>query len=266
VIGVFMFGGWECSVYLAEEQTEARHDPGRAGIIAVIFCTVWFIFLIMAIQAIAPVDALVKHQANLIAYAAGQAASGPLAALVSLAVLSSVVAVVQSQLQNFSRIGFGLAREGLLPSWMARLSQAQTPWIGLILASVFPVVLLIAYLANGTAAQALTLVTGTAGILYIVLYVAAALACVWYYRRTLTRSAGQLVSAGILPLIGAAVLIFALIAAIPNTAVGTLIPAAIFVLIGIPIAYFIKVRTRAPFFDQKPVVAELNEPADAAAR
>src|SRR5579862_1244686 len=42
VLGVFMFGGWEASVYLSEEGTDVRRNPGRAGIISVVFCIVWF--------------------------------------------------------------------------------------------------------------------------------------------------------------------------------------------------------------------------------
>jgi len=263
VIGVFMFGGWESAVYLAEEQ-ETHRDPGRAGIISVIFCTVWFAILISIIQAIAPADQLVKNSANVIAYAANLVLPGPLAALVSLAVLMSVVGVTQSQLQVFSRVGFGLAREGLLPKALTRLTQAQTPWIGLATAAVIPIALLIIYLANASVAQALLLVTGTAGILYIALYVAGGVACTWYYRRILARSFASLMYAGILPTIGVLILLFVLVEAIPTTPLGTLIPAAVFVFIGIPVAWLVRISTHAKFFDIKPEVAT-EEPGVATA-
>jgi amino acid transporter len=263
VIGVFMFGGWESAVYLAEEQ-EAHRDPGRAGIISVIFCTVWFALMIAIIQGIAPADQLVKNSANVIAYAANVVFSGPLAAIVSLAVLMSVVGVTQSQLQVFSRVGFGLAREGLLPKALTRLTQAQTPWVGLATASVIPIALLVIYLANASVAQALILVTGTAGILYIALYVAGGVACTWYYRRILSRSFASLMYAGILPTVGVLILLFALVAAIPTTPLGTLIPAAVFVFIGIPVAWLVRRSSHAAFFDIKPEVAT-EEPSAAAA-
>jgi len=263
VIGVFMFGGWESAVYLAEEQ-ETHRDPGRAGIISVIFCTVRFEILIAIIQAIAPADQLVKNSANVIAYAANQVLPGPLAALVSLAVLMSVVGVTQSQLQVFSRVGFGLAREGLLPKALTRLTQAQTPWIGLATAAVIPIVLLVIYLANASVAQALSLVTATAGILYIALYVAGGVACTWYYRRILSRGFASLMYAGILPTVGVLILLFVLVEAIPTTPLGTLIPAAVFVFIGIPVAWLVRITTHAKFFDIKPEVAT-EEPSAAAA-
>ncbi len=258
-IAVFAFGGWESAVYLAEEQQDAHRHPGRAGILAAAFCTVWFVFLFMVIEAIAPTKDLVAHQANVIAYAASVVMPAPWPDIVSLAVLSSVVAVVQSQLQVFSRLGFGLAREGLLPKKLSELSGSRTPWVGLIVAAVIPVVMLGVYLANQSAAQVLTLVSGTAGILYLAMYVVAALACMWYFRRTLSQGGSHLFYAGILPAIGVVILLVALGAAIPTTPVGTLIPAIIFVFAGIPIAYWIKAATHSPFFDQKPSVAAASD-------
>jgi amino acid transporter len=143
VLGVFMFGGWEASVYLAEEGTDVRRNPGRAGIISVVFCIIWFVLLTMAIQASAPAQVLVAHAGNIIAYSASVIWPKPWSSIVSLAVLSSVVAVVQSQLQNFSRMSFGLSREGLLPKWLGRLSRHRTPALGLTVAAVIPVAALI---------------------------------------------------------------------------------------------------------------------------
>jgi amino acid transporter len=249
-----MFGGWEASVYLAEEGTDVRRNPGRAGIISVVFCIVWFVILTMAIQASAPAKVLVAHASNIIAYSATVIWPKPWSSIVSLAVLSSVVAVVQSQLQNFSRMSFGLSRDGLLPKWLGRLTRHRTPALGLALAAAIPVAALIIYLANTSAGTTIGLVSGTAGFLYIVIYVAGAIACIWYYRRTLMRSLRQFILAGLLPFIGGAALVYGAITAFPTTAHGTLYPfIAMFVLI-FPAAWLVKYFTRAPFFSA-PVIA-----------
>src|SRR5579875_1015123 len=238
-IAVFAFGGWESAVYLAEETTDSARHPGRAGVFTAAFCTLWFLFLFLIIDAIAPIKDLVAHQANVIAYAASLVLPQPWPTIVSLAVLSSVVAVVQSQLQVFSRMSFGLARDGLLSRAFTRISRTRVPWVGLVVSAIIPVVLLAVYLLNSSAAQVLTLVTGSAGILYLAMYVVGAIACMWYFRRAIVKRLNHLIFAGILPAIGVIVLLVALFAAIPTTAVGTLIPAAIFVFVGIPIAYWI---------------------------
>jgi ACR3 family arsenite efflux pump ArsB len=83
------------------------------------------------------------------------------------------------------------------------------------------------------------------------MYVAGGLACVWYYRKTLLQSVGRFIYAGLLPTLGVLILLGALIKAIPTTPIGTLIPAAVFVLIGLPIAYIIKRTSHTNFFEVK---------------
>ncbi|HEY6275862.1 MAG TPA: APC family permease [Streptosporangiaceae bacterium] len=261
VLGVFMFGGWEASVYLAEEGTDVRRNPGRAGIISVVFCIIWFVILTMAIQASAPAKLLIAHAGNIIAYSASVIWPKPWSSIVSLAVLSSVVAVVQSQLQNFSRMSFGLSREGLLPKWLGRLSRHRTPALGLTIAAIIPVAALIIYLANASAGKTIGLVSGTAGFLYIVIYVAGAIACIWYYRRTLTSSVRQFMLAGVLPFLGGAGLVYAAIVAFPTTPHETLYPFIVMFVLIFPAAWLVKYFTRAPFFAVPVIVADANSSA-----
>jgi len=262
VIGVFMYGGWEASVYLAEEGTDVKRNPGRAGIISVVFCIVWFCILTEAIEAIAPAKDLVANAGNIIAYSASVIWPKPWSSIVSLAVLSSVVAVTQSQLQNFSRVSFGLSRDGLLPKWLGLLSRHRTPAYALIFSAVIPVAALILYLANASAGKTIGLISGTAGLLYIVLYVGGAIACIWYYRRTLLASARQFILAGLLPLIGGAMLVYAAITAFPTTPDGTLIPFIVMFVAVLPAAWLVKYFTKAPFFSLPTLVAGEPEPPD----
>lgn len=262
VIGVFMYGGWEASVYLAEEGTDARRNPGRAGIISVVFCTIWFLIVIEAIEAIAPAKDMVAHSGNIIAYSASVIWPKPWSSLVSLAVLSSVVAVTQSQLQNFSRMSFGLARDRLWPAWLGRLGRHRTPANALIVAAIVPVAALIVYLANTSAGTAIGLVSGTAGLLYIVLYVGGAVACTWYYRRALTASLRQFILAGVLPFLGGAMLVYAAITAFPTTPDGTLIPFIVMLVAVLPVAWLVKRFSNATFFSLPVLAASRSgEPA-----
>jgi len=260
VITVFMFGGWEAAVYLGEEQRQAHRDPGRSAIICVIFCTVWFVFLIWGVQGVASSKDLVGHSSNILAFAAGQVVPHPWDAVVSLAVLSSLIAVVQAQLNAWSRVAFGMAREGVLPSPFAKLAKSLTPWFGLVFAAAIPMVLLIFYLANSAIAGVLAAVTATAGYLYAMLYIVVALACIWYYRRTLGKSSSQLLYAGILPAICALFLIYCVIAGLIAAPSNILIPTLIFILIGIPAAFVaVAVTSRSDFWHGKSIAAE---PAD----
>ncbi len=259
VIAVFMFGGWEAAVYLGEEQKSAHRDPGRSAIICVVFCTVWFIFLIWGVQGLASSKDLVAHSGNLLAYAAAIVLPHPLDVFVSLAVIASLVAVVQAQLNAWSRVAFGMARESLLPRVFAKLTKAQTPWVGLVVAASIPMVLFIFYLANSAVATVLVAVTSTAGYLYAVLYIIVALVCVWYYRRTLGDSTSQLFYAGILPMAGAIFLIYIVAAGLISAPANIQIPTVIFILIGIPAALIARAVSKSDFWTIKPIAAAPGE-------
>jgi amino acid transporter len=256
VIAVFMFGGWEAAVYLGEEQKSAHRDPGRSAIFCVIFCTVWFIFLIWGVQGLASSKDLVANSGNLLAYSAAIVLPHPWDTFVSLAVISSLIAVVQSQLNAWSRVAFGMAREGVIPRAFAKLTKAQTPWVGLVVAAAIPMILFIFYLANSAIAAVLVAVTSTAGYLYAVLYIIVALVCVWYYRRTLRDSTSQLFYAGILPLVGAIFLIFIVVDGLISAPSNIQIPTVIFILVGIPAALIALAVTKSDFWKSKPIAAE----------
>ncbi len=259
VITVFMFGGWEAAVYLGEEQREAHRDPGRSAIICVIFCTIWFVFLIFGVQGLASSKDLVDHSGNILAYAAGIVVPHPWDVVVTLAVLSSLIAVVQAQLNAWSRVAFGMAREGVLPKAFAKLSGGATPWVGLVVAAAIPMFLLAFYLANSAIAGVLVAVTSTAGYLYAALYIVVALVCVWYYRRTLRDSLSQLFYAGILPLVGAIFLIYVVAAGLLAAPANIQIPTLIFIFIGIPLALIARAVTKSDFWGHKSIAAEASE-------
>ena len=256
VVAVFMYGGWEASVYLAEEATDTKRNPGRAGIISVVFCIFWLTTLSLAIQGIAPLETLIAHSGNIVAFSASVIWPPWAVDVVSLAVLSSVVAVTQSQLQNFSRISYGLSREKLLPEWIGVLGKHRTPSRALILAAIIPVVTLIVYMTNTSAGNAIALISGMAGLFYIFLYVIGAAACIWFYRRTLLKSPKQFVVAGLLPAIGAVGLLYAAFIAWPSLADWTRYPFLAAMILIWPAAWLVKRRTAAPFFDLPVMVAD----------
>jgi hypothetical protein len=122
------------------------------------------------------------------------------------------------------------------------------------------VVLLIAYLSSTSAGSAIGLISGTAGLMYVVLYVAGAIACIWFYRRTLLGSAKQFIVAGLLPFIGGAGLLFAAYHALPTLPHWTLYPFIVMFVAIWPAAWIVKLVTRAPFFDMPVVSAGADEP------
>jgi amino acid transporter len=127
----------------------------------------------------------------------------PWARLLPVAVFSAVFATTQLQLAESARIAYAMGRDRLLPGALGMVHRAfRTPWVATIVLGAIPPIFLIPYLLNSTATTAIGWAISADGMLYLVMYFAVAVACVWYYRKVLTTSTGNLLLTGVAPLVG----------------------------------------------------------------
>ena len=110
VLGVFTLGGWENPIYLAEEQRNARRDPGRAAYLGIIWGAIFIAFLLFAFQSAAPASEMVKHGGNVLGFATGLVLPQPWPTLIDLALISSLVGGIQATASDGARTAFGMAR------------------------------------------------------------------------------------------------------------------------------------------------------------
>jgi len=71
---------------------------------------------------------------------------------------------------------------------------------------------------------------------------------IWYYRSALFRDAREFALGLLLPLVGAATLVYVIVKSMPGTPVPVRIIALVLFLAGTPLALLSKAITRAPFF------------------
>ena len=163
VLAYYSFVGFETSVNLAEEVKEPRRSYPRALFGALATAGVVYLLIGVVASATVPTDRLA-------------ASSGPLLEVVRLAGsvpewlfgLVALVAVANGALLTgimSSRLAYGMARDGLLPSPLARvLPGRRTPWVAILATSAVSLVLA---LTGEVAALAETLV-----LLLLVVFVA----------------------------------------------------------------------------------------------
>ncbi|MGC5345462.1 APC family permease [Streptomyces sp. DT171] len=154
VLAYYSFVGFETSVNVAEETRDPRRSYPRALFGALITAGVVYVLVGIAASAVVPTKTLVRS-------------SGPLLEVVDAAggvptwIFSAValVAVANGALLTgimSSRLAYGMARDGLLPSFLARvLPGRRTPWAAI--ATTTALSLLLA-LTGDVAALAATLV------------------------------------------------------------------------------------------------------------
>jgi amino acid transporter len=251
VIATFLLGGWDSPIYLGDEQ-QRRGDPGRSVLISITFCTLWVIFLFICLQGLAPASAISNNASNVLPFLAGRLGPKAFADLVALAVIASFATTIQSQIVDGSRIMFGLGRDRTVPSALGRVNpRFRTPIAGLVVMGVIPILALILYLASSSLQKTIIYIDSTGGLLFAGYYVVISLYSIWYYRTVLVRDVREFVLGLLLPLIGAATLVYVIVKSLPGTAVPVRILALVLFLVGIPLALLSKAITHAPFFSTR---------------
>ncbi len=130
-IAVYMFVGWENSAALAEETTNPRRNIPRA-----IYSSVALIGITYAFFGYATVVALhydLKTASSLTVppfLLAAEKLGAALVLLTYIAGFTSTIGALIAASNSQSRLLFNAAREGLLPSVLARITpKTRTPWV-----------------------------------------------------------------------------------------------------------------------------------------
>jgi amino acid transporter len=248
VIATFLLGGWDSPIYLGDEQQRQR-DPGRSVLISITFCTLWVVFLFVCLQGLAPASAISSNASNVLPSLAGRLGPKAFSDLVALAVIASFATTIQSQIVDGSRIMFGMARDRTVPAPLGRVNRRfATPVAGLIVMGLIPVVALLLYLVSSSLEKTIVYIDSTGGLLFAGYYVVISLYSIWYYRSVLLRDLREFFLGLLLPLVGAATLVYVIVKSMPGTPVPVRIIALVLFLVGIPLAIVAKAVTRAPFF------------------
>jgi amino acid transporter len=249
VLGVFTLGGWENPIYLAEEQRNARRDPGRAAYLGIIWGAIFIAFLMFAFQSAAPASELQKHAGNVLGYATGLVLPQPWPTLIDLALISSLVAGIQATASDGARTAFGMAREKILPRVFGRISPRYlTPSAAFIIIGITVVAVSALYAASSGVGTILANVTSTAGFLYTIIYVAVALTSIWRFRGHVMASVRGFLTGAVIPLIGSAVLMYAFVKSLAASAAGVIWPTVVVLAVALALGFALQRRSRAPFF------------------
>ena len=204
LIACFMYSGWDAAVYVNEESTDRVQAPGHAAIASVVILALFYAVTVFGFQAVLPAAELEQHAGDALAVLAPHLLPGPWTAITSLVVLTGTLATLQAAVISAARMSFAMARDRVMPGIFLRLDPVTgNPWAATIAMSVLNLALLALALATGSVGRALGNVVASLGLISIVFYGLTAAAAVWHGRRSLARSAADLVFGGLLPGFGA---------------------------------------------------------------
>ena len=215
---VFIYWGWDTAVSVNEETADRNHTPGRAAVLSTVLLMGMYLLVTTAAQAFAGVgttgfglgnpDTSDDVLSNLGGEVFGTTGFGWfLSKLLVLMVLTSAAASTQTTILPTARTTLSMAAFRAIPRHFARIHpRFLTPtWstVGMGLASIaFYVVM--TRLSGNLLADSI----GSIGLMIAFYYGLTGFACVWFYRRVLTRSARDLWTKGIMPGLGGVLLLY----------------------------------------------------------
>jgi amino acid transporter len=218
LVAIFIYWGWDTAVSVNEETRDKRHAPGKAAILSTVILLVTYVLVTVSAQAFAGIgdkgiglndpnnssDALSVLGNSVFG---GKGGGWFLSGLLILMVLSSAAASTLTTILPTARTSLSMAAYRSIPQRFARIHRKYlTPsWstVGMALASMGFYLLMTAVSTN-----VLGDTISSLGLLIAFYYGLTGLACVWWFRRDLGKGLRPLLLKGILPGVGAVVLIF----------------------------------------------------------
>ncbi|HZO35290.1 MAG TPA: APC family permease [Solirubrobacteraceae bacterium] len=208
LIGIFIYWGWDSLVTVNEETEDSDTVPGKAAVSATLILLGIYVIVSTAALAFGGVDRLANDESgDVLGLLANDVfGSSLLGKLVIIAVLSSAAASTQTTILPTARTTLSMARAKALPSALGKIHpQYLTPHVSTIWMGALSIVW---YVGLTIVSENILFDSIAAlGLMIAFYYGLTGFACVWYFRRELTKSTKNFIMAGVLPLAGGLMLL-----------------------------------------------------------
>jgi len=255
LIAVYMFSGWDTSVYVNEETQQSRVNPGRAVVVGVVTLGIMYAFYTFAFQGGVTQKALAANGSDALAYIVQSVAGSGWAKVMIVAVLLSIVGATQTALVAGSRIAFAMGQDKVLPSALGRSNpRHRTPAIATLVFAVLALAVTWVYtLSSSSIEGTFTNVVSSVGLMFALFYAATGIAMAVYYRRLAVRGVGPFLELALVPLVSAAFLLWVAFKSVPGLGGwnGTIMQY-MYIMLGVGILFllFARIIGRSGYFKQ----------------
>ncbi|HEX2317973.1 MAG TPA: APC family permease [Streptosporangiaceae bacterium] len=249
LLSVFIFSGWEGTLYVNEETKHRRTNPGRAAIIAVILLTIIYAVAQLGLQGVVSPDKLQAHADSALVYVAKAIGGSGWSQVMALSLALSVIAATLTNIVLTSRIVYGMASYRALPGFLATVSRRfATPVSASIIVGILLIALTWIYLLANSVTDAFTAVVDVSGLLFGSFYILTAFATVVYYRRRVYTNAWDALILGILPVAAAGFLVWIIYKSVQSAPASQIWSLIGVVVIGVILMFGSRFVLRSPFF------------------
>jgi len=247
---VFMYSGWDGTIYVNEEVRHRRDNPGKAAMIAVSAAAVLFIISQIGLQGVASAGKMNANSDSILVYVghllSGSSVGGQ---ALALALALGVIAATGVGIVLSARIAYGIASYRALPASLANVSaRFKTPVVATVLASVILLAMGWAYLLSTSVQNTFSYVLNNTGILYATFYCITAIAAMVYFRRRVMSSVTDFLTLGLLPLGAIVFLGWVVIKSIQGANAAQNLTLLGFVGVGVILIFIARFGLKSPFF------------------
>ncbi len=220
---LFIYWGWDTAVSVNEETEDRANTPGRAAVTSTLVLLVTYALVILATQSYAGIGTTgiglgnTANQGDVLSVLGssifGSSGVGSvLSHLLLLMVLSSAAASTQTTILPTARTTLSMAVFKAFPDRFGKVHKRfLTPTFSTVVMGAVSIALYVSmnYLSSGGAVIGDSV--SAIGVWIAFYYGLTCWSCFWYYRASLGESAKTLWLRGILPLVGGAILWFAMV-------------------------------------------------------
>jgi amino acid transporter len=249
LIAVFMFTGWDGAIYVNEETTRRRTNPGKAVMIAVALLAVIYTLATVGLQGVVSPAKLQANAASALVYIAQALGGSGWGKVMALSVALSAIASTGAGIVITARIVYGMAGQRTLPAFLGTVSRRfATPVWASVVVGGFVIAITWVYLLVTSVQNAFTYVVDATGLLFSAFYVLTALATIAYYRRRIVGRIPDLVWLGVLPLAAAGFLVWIIVKSMLQAGAGENWSILGVVVVGLVLMVVARFWLRSPFF------------------
>ena len=251
---IFFFWGWDVTMNLSEESKAARagetSSAGKGAFWSVLNMMLFFTIMMVVILIVLTDQEIANADTNVLFAVASKLFPTPWNYLAVFCTIVSTVGTIETQILQFSRSMFAMARDGMLNPVYARIHAGwQTPWVATLVIWLLGMLLLFTSSYMPSVKEILASSILAIGFQICFYMSLAGFACAWHYRLKLRCGVTQAITYVLWPLLSGVFMVFIAVYSIPTFDLITNLLGAGGLLIGF-IPLFLNKRTAR--FSSKP--------------
>jgi amino acid transporter len=207
---LFFYWGWDVTMNLTEETRGGTPDPASLGAFWAMVNLILLFCIMMIVVLIVLTDGEIKQADTNVLYAvANKLFPKPWSYLAVLSTLLSTIGTIETQILQFSRSVFAMARDDMLHRRLAAIHPRwRTPWVATLTIWLSGVALLLGFSYMPTVKMIVECSIKAIGFQICFYMSLAGFACAWHYRRELKAGAYNAISYVLWPLAAALFMVF----------------------------------------------------------